>query len=71
MRLSGTQPCIICTSQRRLVGTEPVTKSYEIQTLECPQCESQVRLVQRTMNKAQPRRVDPYWQNVRIPASVC
>jgi hypothetical protein len=46
--MGGTQPCIVCTVQRRIVRTEPVTKSYEIHTLECPKCGSQVRLVQRT-----------------------
>jgi hypothetical protein len=52
---------------------EPVTKSYEIQTLECPECESQVSLVQRTMGKCRPHRpvVQPYWRNVRIPGSAC
>ena len=52
MGLTGIRPCIICTLQRRLVRTEPVTKSYEIQTLECPECKSQARLVQKTMNKS-------------------
>lgn len=47
MGLCVTQPCIVCTLQRRLVHTERVTKDYEIHTLECPECESQVRLVQR------------------------
>ena len=68
------QPCIVCTVQRRLVRTEPVTINYEIQTLECPECESQVRLVQRTMIKGgKPCRpvIDPYWRYVRIPASTC
>jgi hypothetical protein len=71
MGLSGIR--IIYTLQRRLVRTEPVTKSYEIQTLECPECESQVRLVQRTMSKCRPHRpvVQPYWRNVRIPGSAC
>jgi hypothetical protein len=41
------QRCITCCVNRRLVGTEPVTKDYEIQFLECPDCRSVVRLVQR------------------------
>lgn len=38
------QRCITCRVNRRLVGTEPVTKDYEIQSLECPGCRSVVRL---------------------------
>ena len=41
------QCCIICCLNRRLIGTEPVTKQYDIQSLECPSCRSVVRLVQR------------------------
>ena len=71
--MGGTQPCIVCTVQRRIVRTEPVTKSYEIHTLECPKCGSQVRLVQRTVSKSKPHRaaIDPYWRDVRIPGSSC
>lgn len=43
----GLQPCIMCCLSRQFVGAEPVAKVYEIQTLECPECESVVRLVQR------------------------
>jgi len=71
MEHAGIQPCIICTSKRQVVDVEFVTKNYEIQTFECPHCESRVRLVQRTTRKAQVSRVDPYWRNVRIPASCC
>ena len=39
------QRCITCCVNRRLVGTEPVTKDYEIQFLECPGCRTVVRLV--------------------------
>jgi hypothetical protein len=41
------QHCIMCCLNRRLVGTEPAAKQYEIQSLECPCCRSVVRLVQR------------------------
>jgi hypothetical protein len=41
------QRCIVCWLNRQLIGTEPVTKQYEIQSLECPRCKSVVRLVQR------------------------
>ena len=75
----GLQPCIMCCLNRRLVGAEPVAKIYEIQTLECPECESVVRLVQRRTGRAKlsgcnvpvRRSAAPYWGRVRIPASVC
>ena len=51
MGLTGIQPCILCTSKRRFISAEAVTKNYEIQILECPECESQVRLVQRIVSK--------------------
>jgi hypothetical protein len=38
------QRCFTCRVNRRLVSTEPVTKDYEIQSLECPRCRSVVRL---------------------------
>ena len=41
------QRCIMCCTDRRLVVAEPVTKQYEIQLLECPDCKSLLRLVQR------------------------
>ena len=43
----GLQPCIMCCLSRRLVGAEPVAKIYEIQTLECAECESVVGAVDR------------------------
>ena len=38
------QRCFTCRVNRRLVGTEPVTEDYEIQSLECPGCRSVIRL---------------------------
>ena len=50
------QRCIMCCLNRRLIGTEPVTKQYEIQSLECPSCRSVVRLVQRRAEQVRHRR---------------
>jgi hypothetical protein len=50
------QCCIICCLNRRLIGTEPVTKQYDIQSLECPSCRSVVRLVQRRAEQVRHRR---------------
>jgi hypothetical protein len=66
MGLSDAQPCIVCTVQRRIVRAEPITKSYEIHTFECPKCGSQVRLVQRTIRKSKPRHAV-----IRIPGFSC
>ena len=41
---------------RCIIGTEPVTKQYEIQSLECPSCGSVVRLVQRRAEQVRHRR---------------
>jgi hypothetical protein len=49
------QCCIICCLNRRLIGTEPVTKQYDIQSLECPSCRSVVRLVQRRAEQVRHR----------------
>ena len=73
------QSCIICCLGRRLIGVEPLTRDYELQILECPECESVVRLVQRQVGRTKlsgrntlgRRSTTPYWNGVRIPASAC
>jgi len=53
MRLFGFQSCILCSLERQLIDAEPTVKSYEIQSLQCPQCKSIVRLVHKRIS---PRR---------------
>jgi hypothetical protein len=73
------QPCIVCCLGRRLIGVEPLTRDYELQILQCPECESVVRLVQRQVGRTKHssrkvlgrRSATPYWNEVRIPASPC
>jgi hypothetical protein len=55
MRLFGFQPCILCSLERELIGAEPTAKNYEIQSLQCPECKSVVRLVHKCYSP--PRRV--------------
>jgi hypothetical protein len=54
MRTFGFQPCILCSLERQLIGAEPAVKNYEIQSLQCPECKSIVRLVHKRFS---PRRV--------------
>jgi hypothetical protein len=53
VRTFGFQPCILCSLERQLIGAEPAVKNYEIQSLQCPECKSIVRLVHKRFS---PRR---------------
>jgi hypothetical protein len=60
MRTFGFQPCILCSLERQLIGAEPAVKNYQIQSLQCPECQSIVRLMHKRFS---PRR--------RVKASKC
>jgi hypothetical protein len=53
MRTFGFQPCILCSLERQLIGAEPAVKNYEIQSLQCPECKSIVRLVHKRFSPRQ------------------
>jgi hypothetical protein len=51
------QICVSCRTIRRPVFVEPVSRSYELRTLICPQCKPELKFVCE-------RSVRRYWQTV-------
>jgi len=56
MEVAGTQPCAVCGAERQIIHREWVPRGYEVQSLQCPGCQTVMRMVRKRLSRRGARR---------------